>query len=131
MDNFFTRCLEQTMIWPTKKLVKANLPTAFNAYPRTRVIIDCTEFKIQKPFRPRAQRATWSNYKHANTAKLLVGIMPSGAFTFVSKVYSGSISDLAIVEKTVSFRFRRQYSAPPARPKGNIEYSSFFARKTT
>ena len=98
--NLLAKCLEQTILWPSQKLVKANLPRAFSAYPRTRVIIDCTEFKIQKPFRPVAQRITWSNYKHSNTAKLLVGIMPSGAFTFVSKVYSGSISDLAIVEKS-------------------------------
>ena len=43
---------------------------------------------------------TWSNYKHVNTTKILLGIMPSGAFTFVSKVYTGGISDLAIVERS-------------------------------
>ena len=70
------------------------------AYPRTRVVIDCTEFYVQKPFRPLAQRTMWSHYKHANTFKLLVGIMPLGAFTFLSDLYSGSISDIDIVKKS-------------------------------
>ena len=81
-------------------VVGNNLPASFKAYPCTRVVIDCTEFYVQKPFRPLAQRATWSHYKHANTFKLLVGIMPSGAFTFLSDLYSGSISDIDIVKKS-------------------------------
>lgn len=87
-------------IWPSQALVRNNLPASFKAYPRTRVVIDCTEFYVQKPFRPLAQRATWSHYKHANTFKLLVGIMPSGAFTFLSDLYSGSTSDIDIVKKS-------------------------------
>jgi hypothetical protein len=51
-------------------------------------------------FRPKAQRTTWSNYKHANTFKLLVGIVPTGTITFISKLYSGSISDQAIVNES-------------------------------
>ena len=98
--NVLYRCLRPTILWPSKDIVSQNMPESFKPYPRTRIIIDCTELKIQKPFRPRAQRMTWSNYKHSNTAKILVGIMPSGAFTFVSKVYTGGISDLAIVERS-------------------------------
>ena len=88
------------IIWPSKDLVYENLPDTFMSYPNTRVIIDATEFHIKKPFRPTAQKQTWSNYKHANTLKLLVGIMPSGAITFVSKLYSGCISDLHITEQS-------------------------------
>ena len=36
---------------------------------------------------------TFSSYKNTNTYKVLIGISPSGAVTFVSKVYPGSISD--------------------------------------
>jgi hypothetical protein len=43
---------------------------------------------------------TWSNYKHANTFNLLVGIVPTGTITFISKLYSGSISDQAIVNES-------------------------------
>ena len=45
---------------------------------------------------------TWSNHKHANTCKLLVGVMPSGSITFRSKVYNGAVSDAAIVERSGS-----------------------------
>ena len=74
----------------------------FAGFPSTRVIIDCTEIFIEKAFRLSAQRATWSSYncKNSNTFKLLVGIMPSGAIKFVSKLYRGSISDQKIVEKS-------------------------------
>ena len=96
--NLLSKCLEQTLVWPTKETNKNNMPESFKAFPRTRVIIDCTELYVEKPFKPRAQRATWSTYKHANTFKLLVGIMPTGAITFVAKLYSGSTSDQNMVK---------------------------------
>ena len=98
--NFLAKCLRPLIKWPSRKHVQENLPKSFTEFPRTRVIIDCTEIFVEKAFRPSAQRATWSSYKHSNTFKLLVGIMPSGAITFVSKLYSGSISDQKIVEKS-------------------------------
>jgi len=82
--NFLAKCFKPLIKWPSTETVKGNLPASFKALPRTKVIIDCTEIYVEKAFRPSAQRSTWSNYKHANTFKLLVGIMPSGAFTFVS-----------------------------------------------
>ena len=45
------------------------------------------------PSQPRTQSATFSNYKHHNTAKGLVGISPKGDFTFVSELYAGNTSD--------------------------------------
>jgi len=59
------------LVWPSQFMVRSNLPKSFKLYPKTRVIIDCTEFYAQKPFRPLAQRATRSNYKHANTFKII------------------------------------------------------------
>ena len=76
------------------------MPESFQLYPRTHVTIDATEFHVEKPFRPHAQKLTWSNYKHANTFKLLVGIMPSGAITFLLRLYSGCISDMHITEQS-------------------------------
>ena len=98
--RFLNKCVSPLIIWPGREEVLANLPDSFKMYPRTRCIIDCTEYFVEKPFRPAAQRQTWSMYKHNNTFKQLVGIMPSGAFTFLSKVYSGSVSDLQIVKKS-------------------------------
>lgn len=98
--NLLYHCFLPLLRWPSKDLVKGNLPVTFRRYPNTRVIIDATEFHIEKPFRPHAQRSTWSNYKQANTLKLLVGIQPSGPITFLSKLYSGSISDQHITAKS-------------------------------
>ena len=73
------------------------MPTAFKElYPTTRVIIDCSELFIETPSSFRSQSATYSSYKHHNTAKGLVGISPSGAVTFVSDLYSGRSSDQQI-----------------------------------
>ncbi|XP_076030603.1 uncharacterized protein LOC143018907 [Oratosquilla oratoria] len=46
-----------------------------------------------KPSNPSAQAATYSQYKHHNTLKVLVGIIPIGLITFVSSVYGGNTSD--------------------------------------
>ena len=64
------------------------------------MIIDATEFFIEKPTSPCEQKATWSDYKHHNTVKLLVGIAPNGTFTFISKLWSGSTSDRKIVQES-------------------------------
>jgi hypothetical protein len=98
--NILSQCLTQVLKWPSKDVTKRNLPESFKDYGNTRCIIDCTEFQVEKPFRPAAQRLTWSNYKHNNTTKVLVATMPSGAIVFKSKLYVGSISDKEIVKKS-------------------------------
>ena len=42
---------------------------------------------------------TYSNYKSANTLKGLVGISPGGSITFLSQLYTGSITDREITER--------------------------------
>ncbi|GFR00393.1 uncharacterized protein TNCT_422101 [Trichonephila clavata] len=39
------------------------------------------------------QQMTFSRYKNANTLKGMIGITPNGAISFISELYSGSISD--------------------------------------
>ena len=86
--------------WPAKQLIKKYFPKFFSKYPRTLVIIDCTEITVDNPSAPSSQKVTWSDYKSHNTFKLLVGITPSGAFSFISDLYSGAISDRAITIKS-------------------------------
>uniref|UniRef100_A0A1X7TWT2 DDE Tnp4 domain-containing protein n=1 Tax=Amphimedon queenslandica TaxID=400682 RepID=A0A1X7TWT2_AMPQE len=71
------------------------MPTQFcQYYPNTRIIIDATEIVIQKPTEQNAKQLTFSTYKNHNTGKLLAGITPpSGAFSFISPMYGGSISN--------------------------------------
>ena len=52
---------------------------------------------MQRPSSLESQSASFSAYKNTNTCKLLVGISPDGAITFLSDLYEGSISDRDLV----------------------------------
>ena len=70
------------------------MPQVFkDLYPSTRVIIDCTEIKVQVPSSLLLQSQMYSSYRSGTTLKSLVGITPHGAVSFVSSLYTGSISD--------------------------------------
>ena len=72
----------------------------YNCFPKTTYIIDCTEFFIEKPSTPTAQSQTYSSYKHKNTFKALVAIYPNGAFTYVSWLWGGNVSDCYITQNS-------------------------------
>ena len=92
--NFLFFKFKDIPIWPCRQQVNHFMPQLFKEfYPTTRCIIDATELFIQSPSNPQAQQLTFSSYKNHNTLKALVSITPSGAISFVSKLYGGSISD--------------------------------------
>ena len=85
--------------FPSWSVVKKYMPDIFKKeYPNTRIIIDATEFAIERPSSLLNQSSTFSSYKNRNTVKVLVGITPSGTISFVSQSYEGSISDRKLVE---------------------------------
>ena len=74
-----------------------------------------TKVYIEKPSLPDLQQTTFSNYKNNNT---LDRNSPSGAITFVSSLFSGSISDkeltrysgiLELLEKGDSVMANREF----------------------
>ena len=87
-------------LWPCRAQIKKTMPTVFKEnFSNARVIIDCTEIKVQTPSSLVLHSEFYSSYKSATTLKGLVGITPSGAVSFISKLYTGSISDREIVKR--------------------------------
>ena len=87
-------------IWPCRSQIDHFMPQCFKeSYPSTRCIVDATEIFIQQPSSPVAQQLTFSSYKNHNTFKAIVGITPSGAVSFISDIYGGTISDRELTEK--------------------------------
>lgn len=79
---------------PSKEKNKNCLPNAFKSFTNCRIIIDCTEiYTAVSRQSMNTQKDTYSNYKHRNTWKALVGIAPNGVVTFVSSLFPGSTSD--------------------------------------
>ena len=99
--NFMYLRLGQINIWPSRTAIDKTMPEDFKKkYSSTRVIIDCTEVRCQMPSSLQLNGELFSNYKHRTTLKGLIGISPGGAITFISQLYTGSISDREIVARS-------------------------------
>ena len=93
--------LGQINFWPKRGEVNETMPEDFKQkYSSTRVIIDCTEVRCQMPSSLHLNGELFSNYKHHTTLKGLIGISPRGAITFISQLYTGSISDREIAVRS-------------------------------
>lgn len=96
--NFQYLWLGLILIWPSWTTVTASMLDAFKrSYPKTFCIIDATELRCQTPSSLSTQSKIYSTYKTHTTQKGRVGIAPNGAFTFISELYSGAISDGQLV----------------------------------
>ena len=67
-----------------------------SGYGRCYIIIDCAELFTEGPKSLSAQAATWSDYKHHNTFKFLVGITPTGFISFHCSSYGVGASGTLI-----------------------------------
>ena len=94
--NFLYFELPLLFPFPSQDLIRKQMPKEFHNYPTTRIVIDCTEIFTEKPSSLKSQSQTWSQYKHHNTWKALIGISPNGLVTFISKLWSGRVTDKMI-----------------------------------
>ncbi|CAN8006746.1 unnamed protein product, partial [Ixodes hexagonus] len=92
--NFMYLKLSVLPLWAPREVVDATMPDVFiEKYPTTRVILDATEIKCEVPSSLTLQSSSYSAYKSSNTFKGLIGISPNGLVSFVSELFTGSISD--------------------------------------
>ena len=100
VDHMYFK-FDQLSIWPHQDTIIKNMPTEFKIdFPNTLIIIDGTELKTQTPCALGLQSQLISDYKSSTTLKALIGCDPSGSVTFISELFTGSISDKAIMEQS-------------------------------
>ena len=88
--NFLYMRLGMIPIRPEWADVEKTMPETFKtSYPDTLLIIDATELRCERPSSLSLQSQHYSSYKSHTTLKGLVGIVPSGMFTFISPLYTG------------------------------------------
>lgn len=78
---------------PPRDITSENQSLAMGEFRDVQVILDCTELFVQNPSKLDARKQVFSNYKHHNTYKFLVGISPQMGITYISKMYGGRASD--------------------------------------
>ena len=92
--------LKSFVYMPDIETILSTTPKRYDKYNNLVGIIDCSEIFIETPKSLELQSATWSDYKHHNTVKFLICVAPNSAITFISKAYTGRISDKAITKQS-------------------------------
>ena len=95
-----SKSLASMIFMPDEEKIRGTTPPRFQKFSRLNGIIDCSEIFIETPKSLELQSATWSEYKHHNTVKILISILPNSFIAYVSEPFTGRISDKAIVNET-------------------------------
>lgn len=53
---------------------------------------------MERTSSPIARAMTWSNCKHHNSVKFLIGVTPQGVISFILKAWGGRVSDKYLSE---------------------------------
>ena len=92
------------IVWPDHGTIRSHLPRSFKKNFKDCVcIIDCSEIFIERPKNLTARPQAWSNYKHNNTSKYLIGITTAGTISLLSLGWGGRVSDKQITKESGFF----------------------------
>lgn len=80
------KCL---IYWPTFAENQFSMPQCFENFPKTRVVLDCTEIAVESFSCLDCRTSTYSHYKGGHTVKYLIGVTPSGMISFLSSGFGG------------------------------------------
>ena len=105
---------------PDTETILATTPKMYRHFKNFIGIVDCSKIFIEILKNLELQSATWSEYKHHNALKFLVCVAPNSAITFVSKAYTGRISDKEITLKSGFLGMLPMYSNKMADKGFNI-----------
>lgn len=87
--NVLSTRLQFLILCPQREELMKTMPLVFkqNFGNKVAVIIDCFEMYMERPSSLIVRAMTWSNYKHHNTVKFLIGITPLGVISFIFKAW--------------------------------------------
>ena len=94
------KVLKANVYLPDQGVINVTSPRRFRSLRNAHSIIDCSELFIETPQDHNLQASTWSTYRHHNTLKFHIGVAPNSSITYISKAYTGRISDKEITIDT-------------------------------
>lgn len=110
-SRYFHKCIyilfrlfrnSKLLHWPERSTLHFNTPSYFRCTFKDKItiIVDCFEIFIECSSVLKAVAQGWSQYKHHETIKYLIGISTTGAILFISEGFGGRSSDKFIVTKS-------------------------------